>query len=333
MLIAIVVINIGLLAILLSLTSGVTTLRRSAETSTASVVADKQLERYRAVAFTSIYLDTTAVAPAATDSTYETDAAYSASQVNQACGTLTPVCTPTQTVTGPDGRSYRVDTYIVWTTPAGGSAVKQITVVVRKPGSVASARARRVDRRRGLLASSQDALRACRYAIRMAAYAYSAINALGAESAGQITAPDVNAARELLRQKGLRPVSLAEVGARKLGRDEARQAREDARAPGVLAPVRDDDRRGPQRRRLARDSRAADGRQGARRDHQGGPLGRRGRDAPVAGDGAPPAGVRPSLHLDDRGRRGSRHPRHRPRPRRDPDREGDEDPPPRARAR
>ena len=47
----------------------------------------------------------------------------------------------------------------------------------------------------------------------MAAFAYSAINALGAESAGQITAPDLSSARELLRQKGLRPVSLSEVGA------------------------------------------------------------------------------------------------------------------------
>src|SRR5512134_4059779 len=47
----------------------------------------------------------------------------------------------------------------------------------------------------------------------MAAFAYSAINSLGAESTGQVTAPDVNAARELLRQKGLRPVSLSEVGA------------------------------------------------------------------------------------------------------------------------
>ncbi len=46
----------------------------------------------------------------------------------------------------------------------------------------------------------------------MASFAYSAINSLGAESAGQITAPDVGAARELLRQKGLRPVSLSEVG-------------------------------------------------------------------------------------------------------------------------
>jgi type IV pilus assembly protein PilC len=47
----------------------------------------------------------------------------------------------------------------------------------------------------------------------MAAFAYSAINALGAESAGQITAPDLGGARELLRQKGLRPVELSEIGA------------------------------------------------------------------------------------------------------------------------
>jgi type IV pilus assembly protein PilC len=47
----------------------------------------------------------------------------------------------------------------------------------------------------------------------MAAFAYSAINSLGAESTGQISAPDVNAAREVLRQKGLRAVSLAEIGA------------------------------------------------------------------------------------------------------------------------
>ena len=136
MLVAIVVINVGLLAILLALTSGITTLRRSAETSTASAVADRQLERYRAVAFEAIYLDTTSLA--ATDSTYQADVAYSASQVSQTCGALTAACTPTQTVTGPDGRSYRVDTYIVWTTPAGGTAVKQVTVVVRKSGETAT---------------------------------------------------------------------------------------------------------------------------------------------------------------------------------------------------
>ena len=133
MLIAIVVINVALLAILLSLTSGVASLRRSAEVSTASAVADKQLEQYRALAFTSIYLDTTSLA--ATDSTYQGDSAYSASQVNQACSPLVTACTPSQTLTGPDGRSYRVDTYIVSVTPTGGTAVKQVTVVVRRAGT------------------------------------------------------------------------------------------------------------------------------------------------------------------------------------------------------
>ncbi|MGH3066286.1 MAG: type IV pilus modification PilV family protein [Gaiellaceae bacterium] len=137
MLIAIVVINVGLLAILLALQSGMITLRTSAERSTASAVADRQIERYRALAFAAIYLDATLAAPAATDSTYETDTAYSASQVTQTCTPLSAACTPSQTVTGPDGRSYRVDTYIVWATPVGGAAVKQVTVVVRKSGTTA----------------------------------------------------------------------------------------------------------------------------------------------------------------------------------------------------
>lgn len=133
MLAAIVIINIGLLGILLALNSGMVTLRRSAESSTASAVADRQAERYRALAFASIFLDTTSLA--ATDSTYQSDSAYSASQVSQTCSPLVAACAPSQTVTGPDGRSYRVDTYVVWTTPTGGSAVKQVTVVVRKPAS------------------------------------------------------------------------------------------------------------------------------------------------------------------------------------------------------
>ena len=136
MLVAIVVINVGLLAILLALNSGMVTLRRSAETSTASALADQQLERFRARAYPAIYLDTTSLA--ATDSTYQSDAAYSASQVSQACSPLVAACTPSQTVTGPDGRTYRVDTYIVSVVPTGGVAVKQITVVVRKPGVTTS---------------------------------------------------------------------------------------------------------------------------------------------------------------------------------------------------
>jgi Tfp pilus assembly protein PilV len=136
MLAAIVMINIGILAILLSLGSGVVTLRRSAQLSTASVVADKQIEQYRAMSYSSIYLDTTSLA--GTDSTYSGDAAYSATQVSQTCSPVVSACNPSQTITGPDGRSYRVDTYIVSVTPTGGRAVKQVTVVVRLSGTSTS---------------------------------------------------------------------------------------------------------------------------------------------------------------------------------------------------
>jgi type IV pilus assembly protein PilC len=47
----------------------------------------------------------------------------------------------------------------------------------------------------------------------MAAYAYTAISANGIESRGEIQAPDLAAAREQLRQRGLRATSLTEVGA------------------------------------------------------------------------------------------------------------------------
>jgi type IV pilus assembly protein PilC len=46
----------------------------------------------------------------------------------------------------------------------------------------------------------------------MAAFAYSAINSLGIESTGEITATDLASARDLLRQRGLRPISLDQVG-------------------------------------------------------------------------------------------------------------------------
>ena len=47
----------------------------------------------------------------------------------------------------------------------------------------------------------------------MAAFAYNAINSLGVESAGQISANDAGSARDLLRQRGLRPIALSEIDA------------------------------------------------------------------------------------------------------------------------
>ena len=54
----------------------------------------------------------------------------------------------------------------------------------------------------------------------MASFAYSAINAAGLESAGEISAPDLSAAREALRSKGLLPLELVEAG----GAEEASAA-------------------------------------------------------------------------------------------------------------
>jgi Tfp pilus assembly protein PilV len=130
---AIVMINVGILVILLALNSGMVTLRRTAELSTAAAVADAHMERFRAIRYNSIYLDSTSLGT--TDATYQGDGAYSASQVNQACSPLVSACTPSQTITGPDSRSWRIDTYVVWRTPAGGRPVKEVTVVVRKPAA------------------------------------------------------------------------------------------------------------------------------------------------------------------------------------------------------
>jgi type II secretory pathway pseudopilin PulG len=128
---AILLINIGILAILLTLNSGMVTLRRSAEASTSAAVADRQLERFRAVRYADIFLDSASLA--AVDATYTGDEAYTPPLVNQTCSPLVATCAPSQEVVGPDGRTYRIDTYIVEAAPASGAPVKQVTVVVRKP--------------------------------------------------------------------------------------------------------------------------------------------------------------------------------------------------------
>lgn len=141
LLIAMIVMAVGISAIVAGYSSGYVAVSRGTQISSATVVADAQMERYRALTFANIALNT-----ASEDSTYTGDPAYSSSaQIGGCTSTTDPSCLPTQTKTGPDGRSYRVDTYIVWscisgtlvTTPSAScgssqpSPVKLITVVVR----------------------------------------------------------------------------------------------------------------------------------------------------------------------------------------------------------
>lgn len=136
LLISMTVLNVGILAIVAAFNSGAVSLRRASDVSTGAVLAEKQMELYRALTYAEVALDATALA--ATDSTYRGDAAYSATQITKTCSPMTDQCDPSRVATGPDGRSYRVDTYVVEETPTDGRALKRVTVVARKGGTLAA---------------------------------------------------------------------------------------------------------------------------------------------------------------------------------------------------
>ena len=116
LMISLVVLNVGILAIVAGFNAGSLALLRANETSTASTLADKQMELYRAITYPAISLNTTAV-----DGTYTGDVAYPGTRVTGVC--TSPVadsCIPTRTVTAaqsPNGRPYRIDTFIIRYTP------------------------------------------------------------------------------------------------------------------------------------------------------------------------------------------------------------------------
>ncbi len=146
LLISMVMLNVGILAVVAGFNSGMLALRSAAEVSTASVLADKQMELYRALLYAQIALDSAALTTANADTTYQCDNANkidptgACGGANQAaplspattCSPMTTQCTPRQlNVTGPDGHLYRIDTYVVSQTPPTGRAVKLVTIVVR----------------------------------------------------------------------------------------------------------------------------------------------------------------------------------------------------------
>jgi type II secretory pathway pseudopilin PulG len=136
LLVAMVVTTIAVMALVAALTSAHVTLVRAGRTSTSAAIASAQMERYRALKYADIRLSASSVtAAAAADNIYDGDSAWdpdAGDRVTAASGcTDTQICNATQTVTGADGRSYRLDTFIVYETPASGRQVKRVTVVVR----------------------------------------------------------------------------------------------------------------------------------------------------------------------------------------------------------
>jgi Tfp pilus assembly protein PilE len=147
LLMAMTMLNIGILALVASFNSGAVALKRAGKTATAATLADAQMELYRALKYGSIALDDTTT-KTATDTTYRNDAVIAGnvnSEVTTTTGCtaspLTNECNPSRTIastSSPDHRVYRVDTYITSGPPTtaanpqpAGRDVKTVTVVVR----------------------------------------------------------------------------------------------------------------------------------------------------------------------------------------------------------
>jgi type II secretory pathway pseudopilin PulG len=142
LLIAMTVLTVGILALVAAFSSGTASLIRAAQVGSASAVADKQMELYRGVPYDWIVLDTAAETTASADAVYANDQALAGPLTNYTatCPADAPAeaCAPTQSVTGPDGRTYRVDTFVTLDDPTDSGAardVKIVTVVVRENGT------------------------------------------------------------------------------------------------------------------------------------------------------------------------------------------------------
>jgi Tfp pilus assembly protein PilV len=130
--IAMLVLNIGLLALVAAFNSGSVALKKAAQVSTATVLADKQLELYRGIKFTAIGLQSGLVTTANGDSLYAANWPAGTPDTTSCTDATKPECQPMQTVVGPDGRTYRIDSYVVSNPVAGGTRpVKTVRVIVR----------------------------------------------------------------------------------------------------------------------------------------------------------------------------------------------------------
>jgi|SoiMethySBSTD1v2_1073268.scaffolds.fasta_scaffold1585927_2 prepilin-type N-terminal cleavage/methylation domain-containing protein len=151
LLIAMTILSIAVGALLAVFTSSAVSLRRAGEKGTALTLADTQMEKYRTRTFTAVRIDGsliptsgTYVTANATDSTIppSTNQAVAGQNGDEDCPTTDEpaACLPVQNVTGPDGHTYRVETYVNYVnndstlsirTPASDLPLKLVTVVVR----------------------------------------------------------------------------------------------------------------------------------------------------------------------------------------------------------
>jgi prepilin-type N-terminal cleavage/methylation domain-containing protein len=140
LLIAMIVLTVGILALVAAYSSGYAALNRATRVSSARLSAIK--------------LNTTCGASCTEDATFTGDSTYSSAAQVTGCTTTDSTCLPTQTKTGPDGKTYRLDSYVEYACVSGtlvtspsltcGSGnpqpVKRVTVVVRSSALTAPVR-------------------------------------------------------------------------------------------------------------------------------------------------------------------------------------------------
>jgi type II secretory pathway pseudopilin PulG len=170
LLMAITIMAIALTALVAVFSSGITSMGGSSQRTTATLLADAQMETYRTMVYRDIGVDLDEATVGALDSTYTSDSACANPATGDTCAangvqntetepTGTPTthvacstldtwypttwpCVPsrpvssTSTPASPDGRLYRVDTYAflapaITTGSAQRSEYKEVTVVVR----------------------------------------------------------------------------------------------------------------------------------------------------------------------------------------------------------
>jgi len=149
LLMAMVMLNVGILAIVGAFSSGNASLARANRISTAGALANKQMEAYRGLKYENIVFITSEWNSAIADSVYTGDTVYQVNMANPVapkalvptvttCPANVPAtaCDPSYTTTGADHRSYRVDTYLYFDTPSSGNQLRTVAVVVRNPSDL-----------------------------------------------------------------------------------------------------------------------------------------------------------------------------------------------------
>ncbi len=142
--VAVMVITVALLAIAAGFETAAVSVHAAAKKTVAAKLANAQIERYAALAYTSIGLDATTLTNTKTSGNPSYSSAYvsdetalnavtSGTDVSfSGCGTAAQ-CLPVQTVAGTDQKSYKLETFIRNVVSFGTWTERIVTVIVRDP--------------------------------------------------------------------------------------------------------------------------------------------------------------------------------------------------------